>query len=97
MGPDRFDRAGEEFLLIVQAELAAFGRPSEPDDVARLLNLTPDELWERLDRKDRGSLEALIARWNDLSEHHGVARLVLIDHGDECELVLGHPRRPALV
>ncbi len=94
-GLDRFDLAGEEFLQLVQGELRAFGRPAEPDDVARLLGLTPDEMWALLDRKDRSALDALIGRWNELAEHHAVARLVLVDHGDEAELLLGHPLRPA--
>jgi len=94
IGRLRFDMAGEELLAILQGELRTFNRPAAPRDVARLLGLTEDELWERLDRIDRGSLEGLIARWNALGEEHAVARVVLVDHGDECELLLGHPIRP---
>lgn len=93
-GPRRFDLAGEEFLAIVQGELRTFGRPSTPADVARLLGLTEAELWARLDRADRASLDGLLARWNALAEGHATARLVLVDHGDECELLMGHPLRP---
>lgn len=62
--------------------------------MARLLHLDEAELWARLDRTDRASLEALVARWNALAEHHAVARLVLVDHGEELEILLGHPLRP---
>lgn len=94
LGKTRFDRAGEELLALVQGELRTFGRPAAPADVAHLLGLTEEELWVWLDREDRGGLDVLIARWNALAEHHAVARLVLIDHGDECEILLGHPLRP---
>jgi hypothetical protein len=94
VGRSRFDHAGEAFLALVQGELRTFGRPAAPADVAKLLGLTEEELWTTLDREDRAALDALVARWNALAEGHAVARLLLIDHGDECELLLGHPLRP---
>ncbi len=93
-GPDRFDLAGEEFLRIVQEELAARGHAASPDDVARLLGLSPDDLWVWLDAKDGRWLTELVLRWNAHADGHVLARVVLVDHGDEVELFLGHPLRP---
>ncbi|MDP2314127.1 MAG: hypothetical protein Q8P41_14590 [Pseudomonadota bacterium] len=89
-GPARFDLAGEELLRIVQGELARAGQPSAPDDVAALFGLTPDELWWWLDQADRRWLDELIARWNAKADGHLYPRIVLIDHGDEVELLVGH-------
>ena len=88
-GRGRFEQAGAAFLSLVQSELRASERPHAPGDVARLLDLTEDELWARLDRADRAGLDALVARWNARAEHHAVARMVLVDRGDECEILLG--------
>jgi hypothetical protein len=92
-GPDRFDLAGEEFLRIVQEELARKGQPATPDDAAAALGLTPETMWEWLDRRERSWLDELVARWNDKAEGSGFTPILLIDHGDEVELFIGlfHP------
>lgn len=92
-GPDRYDLAGEEFLRIVQEDLARKGQPATPDDAAAVLGLSPDALWDWLDRREPRFLGELVSRWNARAHQHGLVPIVLIDHGDELELFIGllHP------
>ncbi|MDP2310863.1 MAG: hypothetical protein Q8P18_32895 [Pseudomonadota bacterium] len=92
-GRERFDLAGEEFLRIVQEELARKGRPATPDDAAAVLGLSPNTMWEWLDQRERGWLDELVSRWNAQAEPNGFTPVLLVDHGDEVELFIGlfHP------
>jgi len=96
LGSARFDLAGEEFLRLCQGELAQAGRPSTPHAVAALFGVGPEELWEQLDDRGGSVLRALVDRWNAHADERGVARVVLVDHGHEVELFLGHRRREPL-
>lgn len=94
-GPDRFDLIGEELLRVLQGELDARGLRASPEEVARRLGLSPEALWEWLDKRDRRGLDELVARWNAHAHEYGFARVILVDHGHhEAEIFLGHPLRP---
>jgi hypothetical protein len=94
VGDARFRDAGEELIRILTEELAAFGLRADLDGVAESLGLTWSELEAAVDRGTEESLQELITRWDRFAEPRTLAHLVLVDHGDELELLLGHPVRP---
>lgn len=91
----RIAPAANEFVRLALYELDAVGRPPTWDELAAALGLSPEEFADRVNSGRKADLEELVGRWGDHAEKHPpLSRLVVLDHGDQTEMALGHPLRP---
>jgi hypothetical protein len=93
LGPRRLAACAAEFLYIAGGLLESAGLPHTEDDLAEALRLPRAELGRRQSADDRATLADTLARWNAFAEARGIPHVVLLDHGDEAELCLGHEPR----
>lgn len=91
----RIGPAANEFVRLALYELDAVGRPPTWEELAAAVGLSTEELSDRLHSGRKRDLEDIVARWGDHAERHPpLSRLVVLDHGDDTEMALGHPLRP---
>jgi hypothetical protein len=76
----------------ILAAAAIFRRIAAEDggDPGLHVGLPPDRVKEMLASGRKRDLQRVIEKWN--ASH--VPRVVLVDHGDEAEVLLGHPMWP---
>jgi hypothetical protein len=93
LGPRRCAACAAELLDVAGALLESAGLPHTEDDLSAALGLRRAELDRRASSDDRATLADTLARWNAFAEARGIPHVVLVDHGDEAELFLGHEPR----
>jgi hypothetical protein len=92
VGTSRWLDARETLVELVQDELREAGLPASLDDVAAALGHTRASLAAA--PADADSLQALVDTWDEVATRHDLAHLIVLDHGDEVEILLGRPPHP---
>jgi hypothetical protein len=87
VGEDRYREAGLALIEVLSDELASVGLPADPADVAGALGLSFPGLHALL--TDRAGLDEVIRRWDTTMGPRGFPRVILMDHGDEIEFLVG--------
>lgn len=87
--------AASEFVRLALGELDAVGRPATWEELAAAVGLSTEALTEHVESGHKEDLLDLARRWDAHAEAHPpIARLVVLDHPSDTEVVLGHPLRP---
>lgn len=91
----RIRPAAAEFVRLALFELDVAGRAPTWEALSDAVGLSSEGLSDLINSGRKADLEDVVRRWDAHAETHPpIARLIVLDHPDDTEIMLGHPLRP---